>query len=160
MQIAKDGRTALIFCPQKNLVASLARKLLDVYDRGALERLVEDSAQLERAKRVGREWLGSDHPAVLCLNVGVAVHHAGLPKAYLREIENLLRARQLPIVIASPTLAQGLNLSASTLLMYSIRRGTKVISGEDFGNVIGRAGRAHVDIDGQILYVLFEPTGL
>lgn len=157
-QIAKDGRSALIFCPQKNLVASLARKLLDVYDRGALERLGEDSAQLERAKRVGREWLGSDHPAVRCLSVGVAVHHAGLPKAYLREVENLLRARQLPIVIASPTLAQGLNLSASTLLMYSIRRGTKVISGEDFGNVIGRAGRAHVDIDGQILYVLFEPT--
>lgn len=43
--------------------------------------------------------------------------------------------------------------------MFSIRRGTKVISGEDFGNVIGRAGRAHVDIDGQILYVLFQPTG-
>jgi superfamily II DNA/RNA helicase len=157
-QIAQDGRSALIFCPQKNLVASLAKKLLDVYQRGALQRLIADSPELERAKRVGREWLGAGHPAVLCLDVGVAVHHAGLPKAYLREVEGLLRARRLPIVIASPTLAQGLNLSASTLLMYSIRRGSSVISGEDFGNVIGRAGRAHVDIDGQILYVLFEPT--
>ncbi len=80
-QIAQDGRSALIFCPQKNLVASLAKKLLDVYNRGALERLVADSPELERAKRVGREWLGSDHPAVLCLDVGVAVHHAGLAKA-------------------------------------------------------------------------------
>ena len=110
------------------------------------------------AKRVGIEWLGATHPAVCCLEIGVAVHHAGLPKAFLREIEHLLRARKLSVIISSPTLAQGLNLSASVLLMYSIRRGSKLISGEEFGNVIGRAGRARVDIDGQILYVLYAPS--
>jgi len=157
-QIVKEGRSALIFCPQKNLVASLAKKLLDLFERQALGALVGTSARLERAKRVGTEWLGPDHPAVKCLDIGVAVHHAGLPKAFLRELERLLRAREVPIVIASPTLAQGLNLSASSLLIYHLRRNQKLIGGEEFGNVIGRAGRARVDIDGQILYVCFEPT--
>ncbi len=157
-RIAKEGRSALIFCPQRNYVESLARKIIDLHTRGVLERLTEDSPDLLRAKRVGAEWLGSEHPAVLVLDIGVAVHHAGLPKAFLREIEGLLRSRKLPVTISSPTLAQGLNLSASALLMYSIRRGGNVIQGEEFGNIIGRAGRARVDIDGQILYVLYEPT--
>jgi replicative superfamily II helicase len=157
-QIAKEGRSALIFCPQKNLVASLAKKLLDLHTRLALDALVPSTPRLERAKRVGTEWLGPEHPAVKCLDVGVAVHHAGLPKAFLRELEGLLRAREVPVVIASPTLAQGLNLSASSLLIYHLRRGKNLIEGEEFGNVIGRAGRARVDIDGQILYVCFEPT--
>ena len=157
-QIANEGRSALIFCPQKNLVASLAKKALDLRDRRALAPLVPGSPILERAKRVGSEWLGPDHPAVKCLDLGLAVHHAGLPKAFLRELENLLRAREVPVVIASPTLAQGLNLSASALLIYHLRRGQDLIGGEEFGNVIGRAGRARVDIDGQILYVCFEPT--
>lgn len=157
-QIVKEGRTALIFCPQKNLVASLANKLLYLYVRSAISALVPTSPALERAKRVGTEWLGPEHPAVKCLEVGVAVHHAGLPKAFLRELEALLRSREVPVVIASPTLAQGLNLSASSLLIYHLRRGQDLIKGEEFGNVIGRAGRAHVDIDGQILYVCFDPT--
>jgi hypothetical protein len=91
----------LIFCPQKNLVASLAKKVLDLFDRGALERLVEDSPHLDRAKRVGAEWLGPDHPAVQCLNVGVAIHHAGLPKAFLREVTafNLETALDPPMKI-------------------------------------------------------------
>jgi hypothetical protein len=157
-QIAKEGRSAVIFCPQRNLVASLCNKLLDLYGRGALPSLVVSLSSLRRAKRVGAEWLGENHPAVRCLDIGVAVHHAGLPKAFLREIEGLLSAGMLPVIISSPTLAQGLNLSASSLLMYSIRRGQQVISGEEFGNVIGRAGRARVDIDGEIFYVCFEPT--
>ena len=157
-KISTEGRSALIFCPQRNLVESLMKRVIELHERGVLTSLVEDSSDLQRAKRVGIEWLGATHPAVCCLEIGVAVHHAGLPKAFLREIEHLLRARKLSVIISSPTLAQGLNLSASVLLMYSIRRGSKLISGEEFGNVIGRAGRARVDIDGQILYVLYAPS--
>lgn len=157
-KVVAEGGSALVFCPQKRSVAALAKTALKLASQGLLSSVrVGDGVELERAKNVGAEWLGRLDPAVQCLDLGIAVHHADLPKPFLREVEALLRAKKLKVTISSPTLAQGLNLSASTLVMNSLRRGKELITGEEFANVIGRAGRAGVDIDGQILYVMFEP---
>jgi hypothetical protein len=90
--------------------------------------------------------------------LGVAVHHAKLPRQFLQAIEGLIASKVLRVVIASPTLAQGLNLSAATVIMNSIHRGEDLIKGEEFANVAGRAGRAFVDIDGQVIYPIFEAS--
>lgn len=60
--------------------------------------------------------------------------------------------------MASPTLAQGLNLSASVVLFHGIRRGKPLLTGSEFSNVIGRAGRAFVDTEGLVLCPFFEPS--
>jgi len=104
----------------------------------------------------GAEWLGLEHPAVQCLRLGIALHHAGLPRPYLNEVEHLLRTGDCRITIASPTLAQGLNLSASVLLVPSIWRKQEVIPAAEFANVAGRAGRAFVDLEGLVLHVVRE----
>ena len=72
-------------------------------------------------------------------------------------MEKLLHEGNLKVTIASPTLAQGLNLSASAVLLHSLRRGRELLKGSDFSNVIGRAGRAFVDTEGLVLYPIFEP---
>lgn len=103
---------------------------------------------------IGAEWLGADHPAVSCLRYGIAVHHGKLPRPFLREIERLLAKGVIRITAASPTLAQGLNLSAAVLLVpYLVRRGVS-ISGDELANVAGRAGRAFVDVEGLVLHVM------
>ena len=102
------------------------------------------------------EWLGAEHPAVQCLQHGVALHHAGLPRPFLNEIEGLLRSDECPLVIASPTLAQGLNLSASVLLIPSIWRNQSIIPSTEFANVAGRAGRAFADLEGLVIHVIWE----
>ena len=66
----------------------------------------------------------------------------------------------LRVTIASPTLAQGLNLSATTVLFYSFRRGRDLIPGEEFANVAGRAGRAFVDVEGQVVCVASDAKHL
>jgi hypothetical protein len=106
---------------------------------------------------VGREWLGAQHPAVLCLPLGVAIHHARLPNPFLREVESLLASGVLAVAIASPTLAQGLNLNAAVLLVPSLHRAGILLTGEEFANVAGRAGRAFVDLDGLVLHVMYKP---
>jgi len=108
------------------------------------------------AVNIGNEWLGSNHPAVQCLRLGVAVHHGSLPKPFQRAVEKLLRDQILRVIIASPTLAQGLNLSATTLLFHSIYRAKEPIPAEEFLNVAGRAGRALVDVEGQVVCLDFE----
>ena len=48
--------------------------------------------------------------------MGVAVHYGRLPNPFLRELEILLSDGVLKVIIASPTLSQGLNLNAAVLL--------------------------------------------
>ena len=98
--------------------------------------------------RSPREWLGEGHVAAEALKNGVAVHHGALPRAFLAELEELLHERTLSYVIASPTVAQGLDLSASVLVFRSIYRPGRVIDEEEYRNVVGRVGRAFVDLDG------------
>jgi superfamily II RNA helicase len=89
---------------------------------------------------------------------GVAIHHGAPPGPFRREIERLPQLGSLKVTIASPTLAQGLNLSASAVLFHGLRRGRDLLKGAEFANVIGRAGRAFVDTEGLVLYPIFQPT--
>jgi superfamily II DNA/RNA helicase len=155
-EFAELDQGVLIFCPQRRSVDSLARLALELHRDALLPRLLKTGASIEEATVIGREWLGVDHPVLQCLEMGIAVHHAKLPRQFLQAIEGLLAAKILKVVIASPTLAQGLNLSAATVIMHSIFRNREVIKPEEFANVAGRAGRAFIDIDGQILYPIFE----
>jgi hypothetical protein len=151
------GKRALVFCTQRDHVEGYAETVVDLHRRGFLPSLLSDSAKVERAIAVGREWLGEQHPAVMCLPLGVAIHHARLPNPFLREVEALLASGVLEVVIASPTLAQGLNLNAAVLLIPTIYRAGAQLTGEEFANVAGRAGRAFVDLDGLILHVMYKP---
>jgi superfamily II DNA/RNA helicase len=155
-RFADQGQTVLVYCPQKRSVESLASQALKLSRQGYLASLLlHDEAVLRDAISIGTEWLGSNHPAVQCLHLGVAVHHGSLPRPFQRAVEKLLREGVLRITIASPTLAQGLNLSATTLLFHSLYRVKKPIPTEEFLNVAGRAGRAHVDVEGQIVCLDF-----
>ncbi|WP_375055632.1 DEAD/DEAH box helicase [Zobellella sp. DQSA1] len=155
-EFASQGKRTLIFSTQANWVESFGKQVVDLCRRGYLDSLLEDKVPIARAMEVGREWLGEDHPAVACLKVGVAIHHGRLPSPFLRELEALLFEGVLKVIVASPTLSQGLNLNAAVMLVpYLVRKGDK-ITGEEFANVAGRAGRAFVDVEGLIVHVMFD----
>jgi len=129
---------------------------MDLCKRGYLESLLDNEASIARALEIGKEWLGEDHPAVACLKAGVAIHHGRLPSPFLRELEVLLSEGVLKVIVASPTLSQGLNLNAAVLLVPALYRASEKIKGEEFANVAGRAGRAFVDVEGLIVHVMFD----
>ena len=156
-RLVKDRQTVLVFCPQKNSVFSLAKKIVQLHSQGFLNPLLEGGEDtLDAAIAVGEEWFGHDHPLLQCLRLGVAVHHGALPTPYRREVERLLRTGSLKVTISSPTLAQGLNLSATALIMFSIYRGGELVSGSEFKNIKGRAGRAFIDLSGLVLHPIYE----
>ncbi len=155
-RFAQQGKRTLIFSTQANWVEGYGEAAIELYRRGYLPTLLEDESSVLRALEVGREWLGDQHPAVACLKLGVAVHHGRLPSPFLRELESLLARGVLKVIVASPTLSQGLNLNAAVLLVPYLVRSGKTISGEEFANVAGRAGRAFVDVEGHIVHVIFD----
>jgi len=156
-RLIEDGQTVLIFCPERRSVEPFAEVIVDLYERGALSSLLEaDPAALNTAIALGEEWLGQDSMVLKCLRLGVALHHGALPTAYRKEVERLLRDNVLKVTISSPTLAQGLNLSATAVIMHSLHRNGEMIEVSEFKNVIGRAGRAFVDVEGIVLFPMFN----
>lgn len=140
-RLTEDGQTVLIFCPLRKSVEPFADVIVDLHERGALRPLLEaDPGVLNTAIALGEEWLGPDSVILKCLRLGVALHHGALPTAYRKEVERLLRDNVLKVTISSPTLAQGLNLSATAVIMHSLHRNREMIEVSEFKNVIGRAG--------------------
>jgi len=156
-KFSEENKPVLIYCTERHSVESYAKLIVDVVKRGFLPPLIHDIRLIQRALEIGNEWLGQDHPVIECLKHGIAIHHARLPNPFLREVENLLAEGILKITVASPTLAQGLNLKAAILLVPSLFRAGKLIEPEEFANVAGRAGRAYVDLEGNIIRVLYNP---
>ncbi len=157
-KFVNQDKNVLIYSPLKKSVETLGRLVLTCIKQGVLPSIGTVTPRIREAMAAGAEWIGPDHPAVRCLEHGVALHHGGLPRQFLTHVERVLRAGDCRITIASPTLAQGLNLSASVLLVPSIWRRKKVIPVVEFTNVVGRAGRAFVDLEGLVLHVIWEPT--
>lgn len=156
-RLVEDGQTVLVYCPERRSVEPFANAIVDLYERGALKSLLEaDINILNTAITLGEEWLGPDNAILACLKLGVALHHGALPTAYRKEVERLLRTGVLKVTISSPTLAQGLNLSATAIVMHSLHRSGKAIEVSEFKNVIGRAGRAYIDMEGLIVYPIFD----
>lgn len=149
------GHQVLVYCPERRRVGQFAKRVSElVADGGSLP---DGCGPLGAETRsLLSEWLGENHPVSKCLEAGVAVHHAHLPRQILSEIERAIGNRQCSVVVASPTLSQGLNLPCSALVVTSVRRGGKLLPADEFANVVGRAGRAFVDIDGLIVHPVFS----
>ena len=162
-RLVKDGHSVLIYCPERRSVEPYAKAIADLYLRGLLESVIDsEGSEISAASALGIEWLGDKHPNVSCLKLGVAIHHGALPTAYRKEIEKLLRNGVLKITVSSPTLAQGLNLSATSIVMHDVCYfdgsigSRQLMQPSQFQNIIGRAGRAFVDIEGLVLYPMYD----
>ena len=160
---ARDGHTVLVYSPQRSQIDPLVRKFVQVKKQGYLTHVKAPAPeQLAIAMAIGREWLGADHTAVEALEMGFGTHHGALPRPFQSAIEDLLEKKRLPVVVASPTLAQGVDLSCSVLVFRALtrfdpetKRHAPILPAE-FANVVGRAGRAYVDLDGIVVMPTFE----
>lgn len=159
-RLVDDGQTVLIFCPQRRSVLPFARKIIEMNKRGHIDSVLDVPIEsLSTALAVGAEWFGEEHEILACLKLGIAIHHGALPTAYRKEIERLLREGVLKVTVSSPTLAQGLNLAATSLIFHGLNRTRATIDIAEFRNVVGRAGRAYIDIEGLVLYPMFDKHG-
>lgn len=156
-RLIDDGQTVLVFCPLRKSVLPFARSIIDMHNRGHIDSVMEQpETVLATALTIGAEWFGVSHEILACLKLGVAIHHGALPTPYRKEIERLLRDGVLKVTVSSPTLAQGLNLSATSLVFHGLIRDRVPIDISEFRNVVGRAGRAYIDIEGLVLYPMFD----
>ena len=86
--------------------------------------------------------LGHETPLIDLLSYGIGVHHAGLPDDVRSLVEWLFEEDELSFLVATTTIAQGVNFPVSGVVMASHQYPYgKDMPPEDFWNIAGRAGR-------------------
>lgn len=85
--------------------------------------------------------LGKDFPLIELLEYGIGIHHSGLPEEVRQLIEWLFENERLNYLVATTTIAQGINFPVSGVILASHQYPSKNKAPEDFWNIAGRAGR-------------------
>lgn len=136
----------LIFRHSRQVAEGLARLLANYSKERCLE-LVEEFSMLDppRVELENFKYILSK-----CL----AYHHAGLSSTTRKFVEKVFRERRLRAVVATPTLAAGVNLPARRVFV-SIRRYEegylRAITIAEYKQMAGRAGRPGLDPYGEVV---------
>lgn len=89
--------------------------------------------------------MGSGFPLIDLLAHGIGIHHAGLSDDTRALMEWLFENEELDYLVATTTIAQGVNFPVSGVVMashqYPSSKGTYDMPPADFWNIAGRAGR-------------------
>lgn len=95
--------------------------------------------------------MGDKFPLIKYLEKRIGIHHSGLPDEIKYLMEFLMEKGALKYLIATTTIAQGMNFPVSTILMASYSYPyTDAMPVMDFWNLIGRAGRVYQNSIGVI----------
>jgi len=152
-----NGGQALVFANTRRSSESLARSL-----RSITKRYIEDPSAL---KKLSKNLPADDEEPTLigrhlaeCMRSGVAFHNAGLTNDQRRKVEELFRIGKIKCVVATPTLAAGINLPARMVIIretsrYNPNFGNSSIPVLEIKQMCGRAGRPKYDEFGEAVLV-------
>ena len=155
----ESGGQAIIFAETRKRAASLAAKSVE----GVFRLLDKD--QKEKAKKSSLQMSKISDDTDITKNLiqlvsqGVGFHHAGLSQPIREIIEDSFKQGVIKLLVATPTLAAGVNLPARRVVLSSILRydydiGTNIpISILDYKQFCGRAGRPKYDTFGEAIII-------
>ena len=153
------GGQVLIFVNSRRSTESVAEKLgsnLKMQNYGSMELnnlndiskkiLKALSSPTKQCRRLGK-----------CVKLRTAFHHAGLVNKQRILVEDAFKGGLIKVIVATPTLAAGINLPSRTviirdLLRYS-KRGMDYIPVLEYKQQIGRAGRPKYDKFGEAITI-------
>lgn len=107
------------------------------------------------SKKAGREL----HAELLRERESVEFHNADLDRDSRLGLERRFRYEDLRIVIATSTLAWGINMPARRVLILGVHRGIQEVDPIDVKQMIGRAGRTGLDPEGDAYIMLPLESG-
>ncbi len=162
--VVEEGGQALVFVNTRKASEQVAeslvptvRRLLSADDREGVREAVAALGEASDEETEGLRRLSSLIPN------GVAYHNASLTNAERRVVERAFRDRHLKALVATPTLAAGINLPARRVVVrdttrYDDRLGMQApIPATEVHQMLGRAGRPRYDSAGEALIVARSP---
>ncbi|MFE1318345.1 DEAD/DEAH box helicase [Kitasatospora phosalacinea] len=135
-----DGGSVLVFCGSKRSVRTTALAL--AHDRGV--------------DTTGADADDSDLVERLCTKAGVRLHYRDWP--HKRDAEQAFRTRQADILVATSTVAAGVNLPARAVIVRDTQIGMSRIEVSMVQQMFGRAGRIGAGEREGHAYLLTAPS--
>ncbi|RKP15069.1 Sec63 Brl domain-containing protein [Piptocephalis cylindrospora] len=154
---APTPRQVLVFVHSRKETGRTARALRDRAIEEGSPGLFIPGGGTGGSRAVLEEMAGevSDRELRELVTHGIGIHHAGMARADRTLVEDLFSSGHLTTLVSTATLAWGVNLPASTVII----RGTRVYSPEsgrweelspqDVLQMLGRAGRPQYDREGE-----------
>lgn len=149
----------LVFFMKRDQTSAFCEKLTASQDIQAPALSPIERKRLQEACSYIGDRLGDEFPLVKYLTKGIAFHHGQLPRDIRAEIEYAFSRGWIRVLASTTTLAEGVNFPITTFILanHQIRIGKDhlwLLEKKDFCNMIGRAGRAVFDTEGQIIFML------
>ena len=147
----QENGNCIVFCSSKAACENLARQhtiLLEKRERSQNLPISQLQDQEIKLSQAGLNLLRADSHGHLCqiLNKSVpskvAYHHAGLTPDERRTIEELYSQNRISVLFATSTLAAGVNLGASRVIINNPIVGINLLDSMKYRQMAGRAGRA------------------
>ncbi|TFY75843.1 hypothetical protein EWM64_g8169 [Hericium alpestre] len=137
LQQHSANKPILVFCTTRKGVLATA------------EQLAQDYAKAAEAKQTLPCY---SIPFIELAQAGIGAHHAGLTIDDKRTVESLFLNKTLRVVVATSTLAVGVNLPAHTVVIKGVKvfqnNAVQEYSDLDIMQMMGRAGRPQFDTEG------------
>ncbi|MEM2717419.1 MAG: DEAD/DEAH box helicase [Archaeoglobaceae archaeon] len=144
-----EGGGVLVFESTRRYAESLAEKLSKISAKycqaNELANQILEENDGEMSRRLAE-----------CVKKGSAFHHAGLLSEQRRIVEEGFRKGKIKVLVATPTLAAGVNLPARRVIVKSIYRYdgySRRIKVSEFKQMAGRAGRPGMDEIGEAIVI-------
>ncbi len=162
--VVEEGGQALVFVNSRRASEQVARALAPTVERllGPDDR-VRARASAEELGEVSEEETEGARRLAALLPHGVAYHNASLTNPERRVVEHAFRSRAVKALVATPTLAAGINLPARRVIVrdttrYDDRFGAQApIPALEVHQMLGRAGRPRFDPVGEALLLARGP---
>ncbi|RDA83809.1 hypothetical protein CP532_4611 [Ophiocordyceps camponoti-leonardi (nom. inval.)] len=100
------------------------------------------------------QWTEVDPRIISALGRGVAVHHAGMNRRYRQTVEILFRKGFITVVVATGTLALGVNMPCKTVVFLG---DSVFLTALNYLQAAGRAGRRGFDYLGNVIFAGMPP---
>jgi hypothetical protein len=130
--------------PEEEPVVEVSHRVHSFTTRSTIE---DDNIWIDRLLHKTK-WTKST-PIVEALYFGIGIHHGGMPKAYRDCVEAMFREGKLRVVIATGTLAMGINMPCRTVVLC---HESKYLSPLMYQQMAGRAGRRGFDTQGHVVF--------
>ncbi|MFP4196964.1 MAG: DEAD/DEAH box helicase [Methanomassiliicoccales archaeon] len=146
----EGGGQCLVFVNTRRSTESLATRFASAMD-DLLERRVEVEEVEGEETSVGKRLRS-------CVSKGIAFHNAGLTNDQRRMVEEAFKRGDIRCIVATPTLAAGINLPARRVVIRDVQRfeggyGRVAIPVLEIKQMCGRAGRPRYDSEGEAVLV-------
>jgi helicase len=165
LDTVKNQGQILIFVNSRRSTESLARRLAKHVEKTLIE---VDRAKLGeiagKHKRSELEATTLSAELLKMISSGVAFHHAGLADRHRKLVEKNFKVGLIKCIIATPTLAAGINLPARRVVIRDVSRYNAEIGVNapipvlEIKQMMGRAGRPKFDTVGEAVLIAKMPN--